>query len=341
MVKKRLLLVLVSAMLLAGCSGQADVGDQPTQSEGPGIQIEGPECTSFAVSDKGCTDLLKKEPVKVTLTVENTGGRSVVVPFGKKPKTSGERSKIFEAISGNILKKGCPDLFDMKESTLNIKRIDKRGVSHLYRKPRGALRNSIEEDFFTSEEKVELEKKEELRFEWVFRRTDKVPPSPDSPLKCNLDFSLDTLQEVNTQKKIRLRRSRDAQEGNVEAPTSSASPLVLNIDGPSNWLQSEGGFPVHVFIENREEGEPVGPIQLSALDVRPSEILRCSFRDGGDPSVIEYKRNAQQQTRKRYTCTPTGNLRVESNVVTLTASSTFRYRYDIEDIQIEVGTVES
>ncbi len=345
MVKKSLLLGLVFvSLLLAGCTGQGQISDKPTRSEGEGLQIGGPECLDSDGESVDCSNLHRDKNIRVTLNVKNTGGSPVVIPFKNvidRARTAEEAA--FNALSAGVLKTRCPSIFSAVSSGVSIVKTDNKGLTYRYEKSEdvgqisrgGSVNAQIDRGFFESDRRVALEQGESLDFDWTLKRTDK-DPEPGKRFECSLKFDLDTAQGVTAQRKIQILRDRDAKRRSMEAPTSSPSPLVLNLDAPSNWVQTDGEFTAQLFVENQGPGTPQQAIRISDLSSKPSDLLNCEVSsDARNPNVLEYLEDAKSQPRKSFTCTP-GNLRVESNIVTLSARADFSYRYDLSDIQVGV-----
>ncbi|MDY6788901.1 MAG: hypothetical protein SVV03_02960 [Candidatus Nanohaloarchaea archaeon] len=343
MKKSYLLALLVLAMVLAGCTGRTQVGSKPTKSQGEGLEIQGPKCSSATSDD--CSNLLDFEEIVVELTAINRGGQPVTLPF-KKPfgETEDPELRAFNHLSASALQSGCTSLFSMQESSLVVEKIDEKGIASTYEKPRGASSGETtqpqsEQDFFDNGRNVVLEEGEKLDFEWTFRVKDQEIPSPG--FSCSLSLSIDTEQSVTAFREMQIKGSRDvaAPDQQLEA-TSTASPMVLKLDGPSSRIQDEGAFPVQVFMQNQGSGQP-SDIQLETTEPSAGDLLSCSLQQAVEnPNQLEFRKDEGETERRIFECSAEGIGDEVSRIATLSMTANFNYEYDIEDIEVGVSPLE-
>lgn len=359
-----LLTILALAVALAGCTTGNGTQSTPTESEGNGLQIDGPDCHPLNAPDASCSEINEFQNVVVSITIENTGSNEIKIPFDMRYEFGG--SEAFQSLSASVLRSRCPSIFSARQSSVSVEKVTPADV-YTYEKERGQTTATIDPGFLSREElpssildflestgilpesdtptaNLVLQPGHRLELEWVMRLRD--ADSLESGFTCPLSFELKTIHDVTATRRIQVKQDRDVQDLGSFTARSSAAPMDMFIDAPDSWVVDEDRFPVQIYLRNDESGSPSQILQLQSTDIVAetggNPLLECSFQPDensrlGERELRTLQDGSGETTRKTFLCDalqlPGGT---ESQTAILSATATFFYSYERQTIDITI-----
>ncbi|MDY6777814.1 MAG: hypothetical protein SVU32_04050 [Candidatus Nanohaloarchaea archaeon] len=342
----KLVVALAFAVFLAGCtggSGNPRKGEE-TKSVGDALHINGPSCSTAAGS---CDSIDQYVNPRIELSIKNNGSRSVGIVV-KNPLSGDDlepEAETFNKLSMNILRSRCPQIFNMKKSSLTVRKTTTQARS-VYRKPKGSRDRVFEEGgsasgFGFDDDVLTLKPGMELHFTWVMRY--ESPEKLPERATCNLHFGINTTQQISAFKEVQIRKSRNVDVVDIQT-RSSPGAMAIKIDAPDSWVAGRE-FPVSVTMENKKSGSPYkiryfkgenpssGRFRLSTYqNVGGNQVgIRCGKIRSG-PIAFREGKTVSQQTE----CTgklPPGS---SSQVYQLFLKARYNYFFDLGSIKMEV-----
>jgi hypothetical protein len=252
MMKQLKIALLVTAVLVAGCTA---LGNQGEPREKPKVvEVERLECL---VGGTPCADarLTKYDgPATIRLIVANFGEERIEVDVGKKGR--------------HLMISKCND---------QLANISEEGFTVETRGPQGIQQEFAEPDA------VPVNQDERLVAEWTL---DLVPAEDGNVselgYQCPMEFRLEFTQLLKSQKQIQIRRDEDVPAvRNLDFLTSSKDPVKLVIDAPESFVPATGKrLVVRSYLEN------VGPGTVTKISyVRPVQEDLKEFYANCDPAA--------------------------------------------------------
>lgn len=271
---KRHLIVLVLAVLVAGCTVLDDGGGE--QERPKTVEISGPDCT-IAGEDCSSTEVTKfGGPARVEVQIDNYGDERMTIDIGSDGR--------------DVMVSKCND------EIVNISSFTGRveGPSRFDRYD--------SDDAFP--ERVELGADERLVAVW---QLDIIPDDSNVSrlgYSCPMDFELSFDQIINSSQQIQIKADEDVPDASsLESRTTAERPVRLVIDAPTSFVPITGrSLIVRSFLRNVGRGdvtdidriEQHGDGVLAAANCRPpNEELR--MYGGGQRSGESYRKTCTVQ----------------------------------------------
>lgn len=271
---KRHLIVLLLALLVAGCTVLDDGGRE--QERPKTVEISGPDCT-IAGEDCSATDVTKfGGPARVEIQVNNYGDERMTLDIGSDGR--------------NVMVSKCNDeIVTISSFTGRVE-----GPSRFDRYD--------SDDAFP--DRVELGEDERLVAVW---QLDIIPDDSDVSrlgYSCPMDFELSFDQVINSSQQIQIKADEDVPDASsLESRTTAERPVRLVIDAPASFVPIAGrSLIVRSFLRDVGRGdvtnisriEQRGAGILSGADCRPpNEELR--MYGGGQRSGESYRKTCTVQ----------------------------------------------
>ncbi len=311
-------LVLVTAVLIAGCTGEGtpelpsasiDNGqDDESENTGPGITVTGPTCEVDGTAC-GVAQLTEFSVPEIQVSVENTGKTPADVQVSG-PERRGK----------DVLVSKC-DAFQVREFRADISG--------------RAAANDI-----TSQETVTLKPGERLDLRWfmeVGSGTD-----IDDALICLLQFGLTFEQDLQTIKQVQLRADSDVPvvQG-LAYDTSSTTPVELVVDADDTIIQRIIGADVapvqaRSYVRNTGDGTITGVVhpvtrEHIALRLPGARDRTCSNQEIRGQ---EFDGNATARV-----CSFTPRIVRHSQIAEVIAETAYRYEQDLDPVELRIGSL--
>lgn len=239
------LLLLVAAVLLAGCT-QLDRGARK-QDKPDVIEIEGPTCR---IGGTPCSDTKVTKyggPATVRLTFGNFGEEEVNVSVGPR----GRRMLISKCNSQ------LASLDPAKGGGFSVKRSGPTRLDE-WTSGRGE----------TPPKRITLKPDERLTLEWRFEI---VPGDGDVSrlgYSCPLAFEARFVQKLNASRQIQIKARQDVSDvSSLDSTQTAKRPVRLKIDAPKRFVAKEGrALLADAYLEDVGKGEVT-----DVLSIRPVE----------------------------------------------------------------------
>ncbi len=310
--------VLSFTLLLTGC---LENGGEETISEGRSFEITDFDCYPVTDSEADCSTITEFEDIVITVTAKNVGDSEIRIPFDHL----GGNQEDHRMVRASIIQDRCPSLFDMEESSVDIRKITADEIIE-YNYPNG------NNDIFDDGNNIVLGPGEELDFEWNIHLVD--DEGLQTGYECSLDFEIITEQTVTSTKEIEF--SEDPG-GSINPAISSTGPVKLNIKAPSTWETGGREFPVTIFVSDQGYGDILEDIQLLYSDpgagVEDGRI-NCEIPDEeGYDTMRMLRDDSGESVRRTFLCQQeTGG---ETSAF-LWMEADYRYRYKAGNININL-----
>lgn len=308
--------LLILAVMLSGCISP-DVFDQalnrPDNTEEEptpdyeGIEVSGPQCTVDS-EPCGVAEITAFSIPKLSATVENTGEGSAQIPLNE------------ETVAGNeVLVSKCDE--------------------YLIKEFRAEISRETEVRDVKTQRTVTLKPGETLEMQWFVELR-----SPDtSDTSCTFDFAVELQQFLETVKQVQVRGSEGIpRAGTLEYTTPGRTPVELVVDAEEDIVQEViGGEPTPIqakaYIVNHGSGE-ITSVRYNFQDqIRLESAVQdrtCSTQD------IRLSEDTQQQQRTAVVCRFMPGRIDTSQIVDITAKTTYKYRFDLSPVTITMRALE-
>ncbi|MFB6294252.1 MAG: hypothetical protein ABEI97_00685 [Candidatus Nanohaloarchaea archaeon] len=329
---RRYALLLVVAVLLAGCTG---LPSQSSQEETPDvIQVEGPDCRVGGSPCSSGAVTRYSGSIDISLTVHNNGDLPVTVQVAQ-PRQSDQNGRA-------VMISKCND---------ELVGIDSFGGTVT-----GPSRYTELTDVssYTDDAKgwVTVGGNQRLDLTWTLS----VPSDADiSELgnSCLMAFELAFNQSLRTRTQVQIKRSTSvADVASLGEETTSKRPVRLRIDAPSRFVAEDGKKLVaRAFLENRGTGTITNVTAINAsessgifADIASKQAAgatgygaKCSPRNVALRMFGEGPREGQSY---RKTCTISYSPSSASEVTWLPFEAEYSYRMDLGSRAVTLEPVE-
>lgn len=297
--RRTLILLLVAAVLLAGCLDNS--GERPTQDKPKVIQVSGPTCTVGGTSCAG-QDLTKYDgPAIITAEFRNQGDQPATVKLGQDGSEVMTASCNTELVSPTF--------------------------SAVVTGPSG--RREVPD----SAASVNLSADEVLQLEWTLE----IVPDQDANVStlgysCPMSFEFRFTQDITTSKQIQIKSAESVPDvGSLASDTTSKSPVRLKIDAPSTLVANPSRTLVaEGYLENVGRGEVTDVSRLTAQDIT------CR---NPDTEIRMYSQGPRSGQSYRRICTTQVSIDSGSRVQDIVYETTYSYRMPLGDVRLTLVPV--